>query len=290
MTLLQLRDQVRKRLGDKTAAFWTNAELNQYINDGCRDLSFRTKSILTNGYLTSVSCDENTTSQKSNEYSLSVNFPDIYAVLRVYYFHDEEWIRLDPTTREELDEDRPGWRGNVGYTKDNDIQGAWDSGTVYGIGALVTYGGSTWQSLQAANTGNTPAEGAWWTASSLYIQYNYNSKASSPTAYYWDREEDMLGIDPPSSDEYAGTNYIRVYYAKKHADLTNDNTEPTIPEPLHLAVINYAVAVGFEDRGWGDRANDQWTKYFARIKDYKVERNREREDDEIMSINYKGLQ
>lgn len=243
MNLGQIRTQVRKRLGDATSAFWTDAELNGYINDGFRDISFRTKCIRANGYLNSTSCDVNTSSAKSNEYTLSTNFTDIYAVLEVY-FHErgEQWIRLEPTQREELDEESIAWRGNVGRTY---VDGA------------TTY-------------------------------YNFDSATSTPTRYYWSRQEDIIGLDPPPNDDNEGTNYIRVYYAKKHPDLTDDTDTPTVPEPLHLAGINYSVAVGFEDRGWGDRANDNWNKYFGKLKDYKIETNREREDDEIISINYKG--
>jgi hypothetical protein len=118
--------------------------------------------------------------------------------------------------------------------------------------------------------------------------YNFNSKPSVPRDYYWNREEDLIGLDPPPNDLNAGTDYIRVYYAKRHVDISGDADIPAIPEEiLHLSVINYAVAVGFEDRGWGDRANDNWTKYFTKIKDYKAERGREREDEEIVSMNYR---
>lgn len=40
---------------------------------------------------------------------------------------------------------------------------AWVSATVYGVGDKITYNRKLWRSLQAANTTNTPAEGAWWT-------------------------------------------------------------------------------------------------------------------------------
>lgn len=246
MNLGDIRTKVRKRLGDATIAFWTNDELNDYINDGCRDISFRTKCIRANGYISAVSCTDNTVSTKSNEYALSTNFSDIYAVLETYFFSaGEDWIRLEPTQREELDEEYAGWRGNVGYV--------------------------------------------YTTTSSTVTTYNYTANCGTPSRYYWDREEDIIGLDPPPDADNAGSNYIRVYYAKKHTDLADDSDEPTIPEPLHLAVINYAVAVGFEDRGWGDRANDNWNKYFGKLKDYKMERNREREDDEIISINYKNV-
>lgn len=246
MNLGQIRAQVRKRLGDANSAFWTDAELNGYINDGCRDISFRTKCIRNNGYISSVSCTANTVGAGSNEYALASNFSNIYAVLEVYFKDSgEDWIRLNPTQREELDEEFPGWRGNVGYTYSNTDTGV--------------------------------------------VTYNYTSNTGTPQRYYWDREEDILGLDPPPDADNAGSNYIRVYYAEKHSDLSSDSDTPTIPEPLHAAVVNYASAVGFEDRGWGDRANDNWTKYFAKLKDYRIERNREREDDEIVSINYRNL-
>jgi len=244
MNLGELRSKTRKRLGDTNSAFWTDDELNDYINDGCRDVSFRTKSIKKNGYISTVSCDENLVAQVSNEYSLSANFPNLYAVLEVYFFSEgTDWIRLKPVMREDLDNESNGWRGNVGYVSS-------DSGT-----GVVTY--------------------------------NYGSHTATPECYYWHREEDIIGFNPPPDDYNAGTSYARIYYAERHTDLTGDSESPLIPEPLHLAVINYAVATGFEDRGWGDKANDNWNKYFARLKDYKIETNREREDDEIQSQNYK---
>jgi hypothetical protein len=40
---------------------------------------------------------------------------------------------------------------------------AWDSGTTYGLGDYVNYGGHTWKSKASGNTGNTPYEGSsWW--------------------------------------------------------------------------------------------------------------------------------
>jgi hypothetical protein len=243
MNLVQLRSKTRKRLGDTNSAFWTDEELDDYINDACRDISFRTKSIRENGYITTVSCDFNDTATVSNEYSLSENFEDIYSVLEVYYFtSSNEWIRLDPRLRDDLDEEQNGWRGNIGYT---------------------------------------------YVAPTEEVYYNYNSRTSTPITYYWSREEDIIGIDPPPNDENTSDNNMRVYYAKRHVDLVDDTEIPQLPEPTHLAIINYAVAMGFEDRGWGDKANDNWNKYFAKLKDYKIETNREREDDELISTNYK---
>jgi hypothetical protein len=45
-----------------------------------------------------------------------------------------------------------------------DYEGVWDAGTTYALDDVVAHGGSAWKSLQNSNTGNTPAEDAWWTA------------------------------------------------------------------------------------------------------------------------------
>jgi len=39
---------------------------------------------------------------------------------------------------------------------------AWNNATTYAAGARVSYGGKSWQSLQAANLNKTPAAGVWW--------------------------------------------------------------------------------------------------------------------------------
>jgi hypothetical protein len=44
----------------------------------------------------------------------------------------------------------------------------YDAATTYALGDQCYYNGGYWDSLQAANTGNTPAEGAWWTAATDY--------------------------------------------------------------------------------------------------------------------------
>jgi hypothetical protein len=49
------------------------------------------------------------------------------------------------------------------------------------------------------------------------------------------------------------------------------------------------AALGFEQRGYGDKANDAWQKYFSKIKDYEIERHREKEDDDIIMRNYRNI-
>ena len=114
-----------------------------------------------------------------------------------------------------------------------------------------------------------------------------NASASAPYVYWWDREEDKLILHPKPDATNAGTNYARAYCTKKFTLLTNDTASPTLPDPLHLAMVDWVVALGYETRGYGDKANDAYSKYGARIASYMTERNREKEDDEIiMKPNY----
>ncbi|MGI0134584.1 MAG: hypothetical protein ACREBW_06475, partial [Candidatus Micrarchaeaceae archaeon] len=48
MTILSdLRTQTRSLLDESTATFWTDAQLNQWLNDGCSDLARRAEIIET---------------------------------------------------------------------------------------------------------------------------------------------------------------------------------------------------------------------------------------------------
>jgi hypothetical protein len=217
MDRAEIRTRARKMLGDTTAAYWTDTELNSTITDACNDLAFRAKCIKDDGYLS--------TTEDTAEYTLSTYFPKLIAILEVYYNQNgETWTRLDPTSRSVLDWESIAWK---------DV----DSGT--------------------------------------------------PTEYFWDREEDLFGLYIPPDENNAGTNYCQIYFAKKHTPMSADTDIPDIPEYLHLAIIDFVAATGFGQRGWGDRANDSWQKYYQKIQDYIVERRREREDEEIIMRNYR---
>jgi len=239
-----IRDKIRKKLGEMTSAFWTDSEINEYINDGCRDISYKAKCLRDNKYLSTTDCTQNTSVAGSNEVSLISIDSNIYSVLEVY-FHEagEHWIKLEPTDRTELDIINPGWRDMVGRTF---------------VDGPTTY-------------------------------YNYGSLPGTPTKYYWDREEDLFGWWVPTDTEQTTANNIRVYFCKKHVDMTTDSQTPTIPQPLELAIIDYAIAQGLEDRGWQDRANDRCTKYSSRMQGYMSERNREIEDEDLIMKNYRNI-
>jgi hypothetical protein len=219
MTRVQIRNLIRKSLGETTAAFWTNDELNLWIEDACDDLAFRAKCIRDDGLMTPV--------VSTAEYTLSTYFPTAIAVLEVYYYQNATtWEKLDPTDRERLNLEHPGW-------------------------------------MSAA--------------------------AGTPSEYYWSREEDLLGFYVKPNSTNAGTNYAKVYYAKTHTDISAESVEPDIPLNLQPAIVEFVTARGFDTRGWGDKGNDRWQKYYSKIKDYQIERNREREDDEIISKNYRNI-
>lgn len=248
MTRGEIRAMARKTLGETTSAFWADGELNTYINVGCQDLAWRTKSLRTNGLMGAISCGPNTASLRSNEYQISTYFPNYFAINEVYFKLDgKRFIRLEPTSREELDTLYQGWQAAVGYTFTD-------------------------------TTGN-----------SAVTTYNFDSQTSVPMHYYWSREEDILGLYPPPGDDQEGTDYIRVYYAYNHANLAADANSPSLPVGIHLAVVDFVVARGLEDRGWGDRANDAWSKYYQKIKEYTIEKKNEREDDEIVMKGYRNV-
>lgn len=215
----EIRDMSRKLLGETTASFWSDTELNGWVDLACKDLSFRAKCIKDDGKMTTIA--------EQAEYALSTYFPTAITVLEVYYYQDgTSWEKLDPTNRDELNNDCPGWKSD-------------SSGT--------------------------------------------------PDTYYWDREEDMIGFHVKPNATNAGTNYAEVYYAKKHTNITGDSATIDIPEPLHLTIVDWVVATGLDSRGWGDKANDKWQKYFSKIHDYTVEKKREREDDNLISKNYRNI-
>lgn len=243
-----IRTLARKGLGETTSAFWTDAELNTYINVGCKDVAWRTKCLRTSGTLGAISCASSTVSLKSNEYSITSYFPTAFAINEVYFKVDgQRFMRLTPTTREELDVENNGWQSLTGYTL------GVTSGT-----AAVTY-------------------------------YNYGSVTGTPIKYYTSREENLFGLYPPPGDDQAGADYIKVYYSYDHTDISSDNDSPSLPSGIHLAVVDFVIAKGLEDRGWGDRANDMWNKYYAKLKDYGVEKKNEREDEEIIMKGYRNV-
>jgi hypothetical protein len=98
-----IRDKARMALGETTASFWTDAQLNTWINDGIRDISWRTKCLKKDSLGTSVT--------DQGEYALLTMFPTLYEMLELYFYDvtTTSWLRLTQTNRKALDKDIPGW-------------------------------------------------------------------------------------------------------------------------------------------------------------------------------------
>ena len=115
---------------------------------------------------------------------------------------------------------------------------------------------------------------------------------SAPTAlpnqYWYDRELNEIYLFPPPDASYVSNQCVWAYYSIQSTDLANPTDIPQIPQPIHLAIIDYATAVGNEDRGWMDKAAVAWASYYKRLNDYDVERGREREDDQVIMKGYKN--
>jgi hypothetical protein len=210
MTRTQIRALIRKELGETTAAFWSDTELNDWINNAGDDTAYKTKSIRTSGYVT--------TTASTGEYTLSTLFPTLLSVMEVYYYQNAQtWQKLGVMTRDTLSRLYSGWK---------------------------------------------------------------SADAGCPMYYYWDPEENVLGFYVKPDATNAGSNRAQVYYAQKYTAMSNDTDTPNLPEYLHMAMVYYVVQLGYQSRGWGDKANDAGQKYLSRLQDYMVERERAKDFDE----------
>ena len=97
-----IRNKIRKQLGETTASFWTDSEINLWINDSIRDIAWRTKCLRKNAYMTPVASQA--------EYALSSYFSDIKFMLEFYHKNEgTTWRKLKQISRSELDVDYQGW-------------------------------------------------------------------------------------------------------------------------------------------------------------------------------------
>lgn len=221
MTRTVLRTTIRKKLGESTAVFWQDAELNQWMEDAQLDIVWRAKLKRTRGTFT--------TTLSTARYVISAIFPNFLRIVGggvwIYDSSASKWHQLDYKTKDEMKFLYPDWP---------------------------------------------------------------NATSAQPIIYMIEPDEDMLELYPSPNSYCTGTNYCRVYHSTKPMSMANDNASPDLPQVLHPAVIDFTVATGFESRGYGDLANDHWSKYYDKIKSYLVEKNYS-EDEEIVMRNYKSV-
>lgn len=113
-----------------------------------------------------------------------------------------------------------------------------------------------------------------------------NTENDVPHYYYYDNEEDLFFLWPPPKTDVAGADRVHAYYTKKHPTYANDNAESSLPLPLHLAVVDWVTSLGYESRGYGDKANDAMSKVNGRMREYLTEKKRQKEDEEIITRPY----
>jgi hypothetical protein len=222
MTRLRLRTLARKRLGETTASFWPDSELNDWLNDAGDDVAEKTKCL--------KSTENMTTIEDQAEYVPSTEFPGYLSIDEIYLYRDgKKWERLEKKDRKRLTLENPAWK---------------------------------------------------------------SVDASTPQYYYWDEELDVLGFYPKPNEDNAGTDYVEAYLSIGFTAMTQDTETPVITSKnLRLAMVDYVVATGYESRGWGDKANDAWGKYFKRVHNYLVGRDTEENDDDegIVMKNYRNV-
>lgn len=213
----EIRTLCRKELGETSEGFWSDTEINGYINLACTDIADRVRCIKANDYVNTIA--------DQSDYVASAVLTNPLGVTEIYFkVNGTTWTKLVPMDRTELDRDFPSWLS-------------------------VTSG--------------------------------------MPYAYYFDSEEDLLQIYPAPDSTNAGSNYARVYYFKDHVDMAvtvaGDTSSPTIPKSLTPAIVKYVAAFGTETRGWMDKANDYWQKYYQMLRDYEINRLRKKPDDNIVT-------
>jgi len=116
-----------------------------------------------------------------------------------------------------------------------------------------------------------------------------NALAARPFLYAEDMDKDYFELYPKPYTPCVGTNYVRADYCSMPTPMANDSSSPDLDLKgiLHLAVIDWVVATGFESRGYGDLANDHWSKYFDKIKSYLIEKS-SKADEELVMQNYRN--
>lgn len=217
----EIRDMARKSLGETTAAFWSDAELNLYINTAGHDIADKTKCLKTNSYLVAVA--------EQADYAMVgvgviVGLNNALSITEVYFKQNgTTWVKLKPTSRTLLDNENQGWM---------------------------------------------------------------SAPSGVPDQYIEDMETGTITLYPKPNSTNAGT-YIRVFYSQDFTDITSDSAETGYPVDLELAMVDFVTAYGFQQRGWGDKSNDSWSKYFNRLKEYMIERGREKEDYVIQMRPYR---
>lgn len=291
MTRQEIRNLARKRLGETTTSFWTDAQLNTWINDGGYDLAFRTKSIRSNTTF-------NTTDGQI-EYTISTSVAtNVLAILDVWFkVTSNTWTKMDLFPREEMDTRYPTWRSTSSGTPSKAFFDIEDD--VLGLhappGASPSYTAATIAFVASTPATITDSASAFVTEEFAAGQTLTVTGTTSNNGTYTIASVVVGAITLVSGDtltaEASGSQFTltstlqaRVYYAEEYTALTADSGESGLPEFLHLAQCHYVVATGQESRGWGDKANNTWQMYENAISRYLGSRMLDKDHREATEV------
>jgi hypothetical protein len=105
MTRSEIRSRIRKKLGETTQLFWTDAELNSWCEDAQKDIVWKAKLKRTRGTFTTVA--------STARYSLTTVIPTFMRVVdggvSIYSLIQTKWTKLPYITKGELELLNPDW-------------------------------------------------------------------------------------------------------------------------------------------------------------------------------------
>lgn len=99
MTRLEIRNRIRKKLGETTAIFWTDAELDGWMEDAQKDIVWKAKLKRTRGTFTTVAA--------TPRYTITAIFPNFMRVcdggVSIYNSSTTDWTKLTYETKDTMD-------------------------------------------------------------------------------------------------------------------------------------------------------------------------------------------
>jgi hypothetical protein len=100
-----IRTTARKKLGESTALFWTDAELNTWMEDAQKDIAWKAKLKRTRGTFTTIA--------STARYVLTTIFPTFMRVcdggVSIYSLANTNWTKLPYISKSDLELLNPDW-------------------------------------------------------------------------------------------------------------------------------------------------------------------------------------
>ena len=108
----ELRQEVRDRLGESGTGYYTDAQLNQWLNDGVDYVAMAVEPLVSTGTVDITAVTGSAPYTGQGEYLL----PDGLISIKQAYYKDSagKWDILEETTFEDLFEQNPDWESSAG--------------------------------------------------------------------------------------------------------------------------------------------------------------------------------